>query len=411
MLLIKAGHLVDGTGGPASRNVAVAVEEGRITSIVPLATVAEAEREVVDLGEATLLPGFIDTHAHLMFEPLAEHTSVIDTLARDSEEIGLLRAARHAQLALSAGVTTIRDCGGRGLTTLALRDAVASGLVVGPRILAAGPAITTTRGHLWYLGMEADSGDEVLKAGRRLVKAGADFIKICVTGGNMTAGSNSYLPQYSVDVLRALVEDAHRLGVKVVGHVHGTPGIRAAVAAGIDDVEHCTWVGEDGGTDYDRDVAQEMMEKGIHVGLTFTGVQRMLLPSADTPEVEQGRQLERLQENVAVFRTLLADGVSAVVSSDAGVRNTRFEDFAQSLEVMAKGCGATPVQAIAAATRLAAESLGLAREIGTLEVGKVADMVAVDGDPLRDLRALRHVRAVIRGGRVVFWNGRLALSR
>jgi imidazolonepropionase-like amidohydrolase len=404
MLIVKVGQLIDGTGAEPMRDAALAIEGERIVGIAPAQAMARDDAEVIDLGDATVLPGLVDAHCHLMFEPASDHETVRAILASDDEYHGVLRAARNAQLALLAGITTLRDCGGRGFATLALRDAVNNGTITGPRIIAAGPAITTTRGHLHYLGMEADSTDELIKAGRQVIKAGADYVKVCVTGGNMTPGSNAYLPQYDVKALTALVEDAHRLGRRVAGHAHGAAGIRVAVEAGIDYIEHCSWAREDGQTDYDRGAVERIVDKGLWIDCTFPGVQRLLLPVS--PEDEEG--LSQLRANVAVFRQMMREGLPCIVSSDNGVRNTRFEEFAQTVEVAVVGCQLSPMQAIGLATREPAKALGLGQEIGTLEAGKVADLVVVDGNPLADIRALRNVKAVMRGGRMVAWQGRLA---
>jgi imidazolonepropionase-like amidohydrolase len=283
---------------------------------------------------------------------------------------------------------------------------VVQGLIVGPRIIASGPAITTTRGHLHYLGMEADSADELIKAGRQVIKAGADYVKVCVTGGNMTPGSNAYLPQYDVRALSALVEDAHRLGRKVAGHAHGAAGIRIAAEAGIDYIEHCSWAVEDGTTDYDRRVVERIVEKGLWIDCTFPGVQRLMLPAS----AEDAVSMARLRANVDVFRVMMRDGLPCMVSSDNGVRNTRFEEFAQTVEVAVNGCSLTPMQAIGCVTREPAKALGFGQDLGTLESGKVADLIAVRGDPLVDVRNLRNVKAVMRGGRILAWEGRLASS-
>ncbi len=396
MQSILVGRLIDGTDAEPRTNVRLFIEDELISDVRDAGAGGGLDDEL-DLSEFTVLPGFVDCHCHLMFDAGPDHEAVRATLAGDNEYTGVLRALNNAQLALSAGVTTLRDCGGRGFATIALRDAIAQGLALAPRMLASGPAITTTGGHLHYLKMEADSADELLKAGRTVINEGADFIKVCVTGGNMTAGSNPIMPQYGEADLRALVEDSHRLGRPVAGHTHGTPGNRIAVAAGIDYIEHCSWIGLDGRPDYCPETVATMKEKGLWADLTFTNVQRSLLPSG-TPDAENSRAL---RENVAVFHRMLEEGVQCVVSSDAGVKGTRFEEFALSVEVAVVGCRVSPQRAIQLSTRESARALGLDNEVGTVEAGKRADLLAVAGNPLEDIRYLREVRAVLLGGEIV----------
>lgn len=407
MVILKAAQVIDGTGAAPRRDVAVVVEGERIKGVVRQGSLAEDEQQVQDLGSATILPGLIDSHVHLMFEPGHDHATVCQTLAGDSDELALLRAARNAELCLRAGITTVRDCGGRRLGTLALRAAARAGLARAPRILACGPAVTTTAGHLHYLGLEADTRQELLKAVRGLAKAGVDFVKVCATGGNMTAGSNGAAPQYTAAELALLVEDAHRLGLPVAAHALGTPGIRNAVEAGVDFIEHCTWLGSDGGVDYDESIVELLVRKQLHVGFTFSGVNRSLLPASGLALREGRRALEELQEKVATYRRMMAAGVQPLVSSDGGVRLTPFGEFASSLAVLVIGCGCSPLQAIAAATSVPAQALGLGRDLGTIEEGKIADLLVVEGDPAEDVRALSRVKAVYQSGRLVVSQGQL----
>ena len=215
------------------------------------------------------MPGLLDGHVHLVFSALP--TALPDILGEDNPRI-LLRAVHNAQLALRVGVTTVRDCGGRDLMPLKLRDAIAAGVLPGPRILAAGPAITVTGGHCYFFNGEVDSADGMRQLARQLAKDGVDFFKVMSTGGRMTPNTNVTAAQFTVEELTALVQEARRLNRKTTAHGHGTAGIRNAVAAGIDCIEHCTWVSEEDDTvvDYDPKVAEQMVKQGTYLSPTIS---------------------------------------------------------------------------------------------------------------------------------------------
>lgn len=405
--LIRAGLLIDGTGGAPLRDAAVLIDQGRIRSIGPAAEMvalsATADR-FLDYADATVLPGFIDSHAHLTFSAGPDHATVRAVLEAEATA-GVLaaRALHNAQLALRAGVTTIRDCGALGLVVLRVREAVANGIAAGPRILACGMPITTTGGHLHYCGLRADSEAEVRKSVRWLIQEGVDAIKIVASGGQMTAGSNPLQPQYPAAVLRTAVQEAHRLGRRVVAHALNTASIRDCAEASVDTIDHCAWSAPDGSTQYDPRLGARLIEAGTTIGLTGSGILRQLLPERDGDVAELRRRLEG-------HRQLHAAQARVVVHSDAGVRYTPFDDFVLSLRVMEEGLGASRMDVLRAATGRAAEAVGLAGEIGTLEVGARADLLVVDGNPLDDLNRLKSIRHVLRDGRVLVDEGRLLLA-
>ena len=234
-VVIQADRLFDGTGAEPIEQAAVVIGDGRIRAVGRRDEIVapDGEAQRVEYAGCTILPGLIDCHVHLIF---SAGPRPLDDLLADDDHALLLRAVHNAQTALRAGITTVKDLGGRGAVTLALRDAIGRGLLPGPRILAAGPPITSTGGHCNWLGGEADTADELRKKVRQLVKQGVDLLKVMASGGRMTPGSNVCAAQFTVEQLRALVEDAHRLGKSVAAHGHGVAGIRNAVAAGVGNI-------------------------------------------------------------------------------------------------------------------------------------------------------------------------------
>jgi len=408
--IVRAGTLFDGTGTATAPSRSIVIEDGRIEAVTATTAMPREGDRLLDCGGKFILPGLIDSHVHLAFAAGPDHESTRAILAHDSDATLVLREARHAQECLLAGITTVRDCGGRDLSSLALRDAIRDGLLVGPRILASGRPITTTAGHLHFCGIRADSADEARRASRSLIEAGADFIKVMATGGNMTPGSNPARPQYSQAELTALVEDAHRLGRPVAAHVGCVEGIRRCLQAEVDTIEHGNWLLDDGTVGFDPALAEQWARQGTYLGLPVAGYDRVnLLPETHASEAARDRALQALWAKYEPFRHLRAAGVPVMVSSDAGVRLTPFPAFCLSLEAFAFAMDVSPADTILAATAVAARGLGLADELGTIEPGKRADLLVIDGDPLQDLSQLRRVHLVLREGKVVVDRGRLVL--
>jgi imidazolonepropionase-like amidohydrolase len=388
--------LIDGTGASPIHGGAVLVKDGVIEAVGP-ETLLQAPPDATrfDFGDRTILPGLIDAHVHLFGTP--DPGGFVATQNEDEEWL-LLRASANARQALAAGLTTVRDCGGRGSIIISLAKATAAGLAPGPRIVSCGAPITTTGGHCYYLGLEADGVEGVQKAVRQMHKAGADFIKVMVTGGGITHGSNTRASQYSQAELDAITEDAHRLGKRVAGHVHGTQGIQRAVDAGFDTLEHGSWLAANGqGRDYDRRVVEKILKQGIVVCRTIAGFERLPIEEA-TPE-------HRFWPDYEVLRHMVRDGVKLAAGTDSGIDLTPISEYAYTLETMAGLGGMSRPAVIDTATRVAAEAIGLADQIGTLQKGKRADLIAVTGNPLDDLRVLRHIDYVIRDGNIVAQDG------
>ncbi len=384
---------------PPQEGVAIAVAQGRIAEIRPLEGFSpDREDQVYDHRDAVVLPGLVDGHVHLSFDHGPDHASIRATVERnDLTALGLL-VARNAQSCLRAGITTVRDCGDRGLVTLTVRDAIGRGWMAGPRILVSGTPITTTGGHLYWCGSEADNKYEVRRAARSLCKAGVDFVKVMASGGNMTHGTNPLEPQYDVVELREVTTEAHRLGRRVATHSLNAEAVRRSLAAGVDTIEHCLWNSPSGDA-YDPQAAAEIVARGISVGITFTGLDRVLLPDPSAKSEEAEHKLRLLRDRYTNARRLRDLGARVMICSDAGVRFTRFEDFGLSLVCAVEALGVSPVEAIHRATQLPAEALGLGEEIGSVIEGKRADLVVTEGDPAGNIADLGRVRQVWVGGR------------
>jgi imidazolonepropionase-like amidohydrolase len=391
---IRAKAVIDCEGSEPLEDQVIVLQDGRIVDIKPwgdedVASPGE-EQDVIDVGEVTLLPGLIDMHTHLTLDP--EANDITDILS-ESDECILLRAVGHAQAALAAGVTTVCDCGASNRLIFPLREAIESGVIRGPRLIASGSLITTSGGHGHPIGREVDSAVEVRQAVREQVDAGSDLIKIMATGGGGSPAS-----QYGLVELQAAADEARRLGKQLVAHCHGTEGIAAAVEAGVSRVEHCTFL-ESGRSTLRPDVAEAIVRQGITVCPTNGVDHRLRRPSGPTEATEE--QLTMWSQIIATWRQLLDYGVRFTVGTDAGVPGMYHDDAALVMRLMVEELGMTPLQAILAGTKVAAEALGMDDEIGGLAVGKRADIIAVDGNPLEDIGALGRVCMVMCGGEIV----------
>ena len=408
--ILRGSRLIDGTGAATIDDGAVVIVDGVITAAGPASQINLPDGPGVtsrDYPGCTLLPGLIDSHTHLMFS--ASDQALQDAL-HDSDETLLLRGLANAQAEMLAGVTTLRDCGGRGFLTCSLRDSIASGVSNGPRVLAAAMPITTTGGHLNFCGLEADGVQEVIKATRRLCKGGVDFIKVTATGGGMTPNTNPRAPQFSVEELSAIVTEARRLGGRhVAAHCHATAGISNAVEAGIRTIEHCSWLGPIDGHEFDPRIVQRMVEMGTYVSLTMGSERASIKPPeqlAEWQKVAEGGW----DEHFDLLKRTVRGGARFIASSDAGVQRTFFGEYALTLEVMVAKLEIDPADVLVSTTGRAAVALGIADLVGTLAPGRRGDVAVIEGDPIADIRAMRSVQAVYRDGRLVAEGGKLIRS-
>lgn len=395
--IVHAAHLLDVKTGKTLDNVNVVIEGDRISSVSQGAPPAGSK--VISLPNATLLPGFIDAHTHLTFEPNFGYQELGVSIPKEA-----LIGARNARVTLEAGFTTVRNVGARGYTDVALRDSINEGLVPGPRMLVSGPPLSITGGHcdqnlLPYefhatADGTADGVEAVQHKVREVIKYGADVIKVCATGGVLSKGDDPQASQYSLEEMKAIVADAHRLGRKVAAHAHGAQGTAWAAEAGVDSIEHGSYIDENGirimkehgtylvPTQY---LADWMRDNAARIGLPAMYAEKMKTVTA------------AMRQNV---RKAIQAGVKIALGTDAAVYPHGLN--AHEFEVYTR-LGLTPLQSIQTGTVNAADLLGWSDRVGSLEPGKFADIVAVEGDPLKDITLLQRPTFVMKGG-VVYKN-------
>ena len=404
------GKLIDGLGGPPKAGQALVVSAGRVAWSGPVEQLESPDGPGGQWGplqnlrypDATLLPGLIDCHTHTNMPGNGRRGEDVN---RDSDDIRLLRSAKNVEAALRSGVTTVCDCGAWNDTAFSLKQGVAEGLVDGPRTMVAGRPVTTTGGHLWFMGGEADGVEGVRRQVRQLIKQGADFIKVVASGGS-TATSDPYRPSLTEPEIRSLVEEAHNRGKPVAAHCRCTAAINNAVSAGVDMVLHCAFYQSDQTYLWSQETAQRLADSGVWVNPTLHlgRVRRTMLRNKQqeselTPEeqafLDAGNQREKL--SLEHFGRLIDLGVRLIGGSDCGWGNYPFGDFQGEVIAMADA-GLGPMEAILAGTRDAASAMRILDEAGTIEPGKCADLLLVNGDPTENLEALRDVAAVFHNG-------------
>lgn len=384
----RAARIIDSVSPDVLEDAAVVVEDSRIAWVGPAAEMQGAPQEVVDLGDVTLLPGLIDAHVHLVWSASAEPHEMV---AREPRALTVLRCAANCDLHLRAGVTTVRDVGATDGLSVDVARAVELGVLSGPRIVAAGRSIAMTGGHGWFLGREADGSDAVRHAVREEMKAGATCIKLMASGGVYGHAEEPGSPQLSVKEMHAGVEEAHKAGRKVAAHAYSVAAINNALDAGVDSIEH--------GSFLDRQTAERMRDGGVYLVPTMSVYEAMSEkgPGLGVPEYVARKTAEVLDASREALRLALEVGVPVAAGTDCGAPGHPHGTLIDEMRLMTRS-GADPMQAIRAATVDAANLLGLIDEIGTIESGKRADLLAVGGDPSRDIEALLDVRLVLRDG-------------
>jgi imidazolonepropionase-like amidohydrolase len=409
-----AGPTLDGW----LHDAAVLVTDGRIDSVARRADLPSDDssaREVHDLGDVSLLPGFVETHVHMHFPSPLDFR---DIARPEPVERMLIRATANMRRLLLSGATTARDTGSRDEVALAIRAAIRDGVAVGPRLLVAGAPITTTAGHYWFLGAEADTTQEAVRQVRARRRLDVDCVKIVASGGGYTPTSNPRSQQYGLETIQAVVAEAHRLGLPVLAHSLTAASNRICTAAGVDTIIHGgVWWTEhpirDVAYAYDPAVADRIAELGIWVDPTIGEVQlhdeHHDAGLADKPEFEHWALPDvpsELEPRIGFIRDMADRGVRFIGGMGMGMPIVTFDSVACSAQVYARLLGFDPWRAVRTITSDAAEALGLAQTVGSIRPGLIADLVALEGDPIEDLSALRSVRDVIQAGRLVVRDGR-----
>ncbi len=399
--VLKNLNLIDGTGGPVVNNAVVVVEGTKIKAVGKEGEVEyPADYEVLDLGGKTVLPGMVEAHVHIGMngEPAMETIMLKETLPMTT-----IKAAVYAQRDLMAGFTTIRTMGDKGFLDVALKRAIDAGIIDGPRMRVSGQILSITGGHgdialppeVTFTGWSAivDSPDEARKAARYQLKMGADIVKMCATGGVMSEGDEPGSPQLNEDEMRAAIYEAHKVGKKAAAHAQGTKGIKDAVKAGIDSIEH--------GIFLDDEVVEMMREKGVYLVATLSAPYNIKKygVEAGIPDYAVRKTEQVIDAHGASFMKAYRAGVKIAVGTDAGTPFNRHGENAQELEMMVQA-GVKPMDAILAATKWGADLLGMSNIIGTIEAGKEADIIAVEGNPLENISLLKDVKFVMKAGKI-----------
>ena len=404
---VKCGVLIDGTGNAPIEHAMLVIRDSKIVDVGKEGGVrVPSDAQVIDASRNTVMPGLMDMHVHLCY--WGSERDQIRYEFDTPPTLMALKAARAAQQTLEAGFTTVRDAGAFNDCVISTRKAVELGIIPGPRILTAGVWITQTGGpcdtdwpsHLpteVFHNAAADGVEGVRKAVRERFRAGSDFIKIFTTGDVYSRGSGPDTRRYTIEEIRTVVDEAHAVGRKVAAHAEGVEGIKNAARAGVDTIEHGIYL--------DDEACQIMKRNNIILVPTLVvlrnivaeGIEAGMLPEA----VRKAEQAAAAHE--AGFRRAHEAGVRIATGSDAFMGICRHGENARELEAMVEA-GLTPMEAIVASTRTGAEALGLEKELGTVEVGKMADIIIVDGDPLQDVGILqdaKKIRIVMKAGHMV----------
>ncbi|HKW86223.1 MAG TPA: amidohydrolase family protein [Nitrospiraceae bacterium] len=393
-LAFRHARIIDGLG-QARERATLLIQDDRIAALGDdrQVTVPRGAREINARG-MTVLPGLIDCHVHLC---LGGDADVLRTIREEDSALTLLKAARFAQTTLESGFTTVRDLGFRDHSIFSLRQAIHEGLLPGPRILAAGLVVCITGGHARFIGREADGPVEVVAAVREQLAGGAEVVKFIASGGVLTPGTSPESPQMTPEELGAGMAEARRAGRRIAAHAHSAEGMKNAIRAGAHSIEHATLM--------DDEAAALMREQGVFMVPTLSALATTADcgPTCGVPETTVLKARTMRARHEASFKKAHRSGIPIALGTDAGTPLNHHGENAQELERMV-ALGMSQMEAIVAATTSAARLLGIEHLVGTIEVGKLADLVIVEGNPLKRISLLRdrdRIAGVVQGGRFV----------
>ena len=404
--LIKAARIFDGTGTAPVTGQALLLNDGKIAAIGAVGEILAPDGSnvtVKDYGDSTILPGLVDGHTHMMAPGDGTHG---DITGAEEDDVLLMRALQNARTFLHAGVTTARENGAKNKVGFSLKDGINMGLTEGPEMVISGRPITITGGHFWYCGSEADGVEGVRAEVRKLVKEGADFIKIMATGGS-TWSSNPLQPSYTLEEMTVIVDEAHRFGKLTAAHCASMQGIKNALDAGVDMIIHCVFEDETGMYKFNEQLAEQLaaarawVNPTLHVvqaGIDLTeriGYERGWLTKEEQASIDSTKR--SLETRIESINKLVKMGVRMIAGSDSPWGAYPPGEFVKEMIALTKA-GLTNTEALVTGLSHAAESIAVGDQAGTLAVNRPGDVLVVGGDPVADLNALWNVKDVYKAG-------------
>ena len=394
MIVIENGIVWTGKKDDSPSNRTIVIDGSIIKHIFPQDKPVDlsGDAERIDASSKFILPGLIDCHTHVCFDGSPDPGT---SMLHDGIPCVSIKAAESAKKILMQGITTIRDLGGMQGIDIALRDAIKDGVVIGPRMLVSGEVLCMTGGHLNFMGYEVDGPDEARKGVRRQLKSKVDLIKVMATGGVMTQETEPGIPQLTADEMRVIVEEAEKAGKRVACHAHGNRGISNALNAGVHTIEHCTYL--------DEKTVDTMVERNVYYTPTVVSLKRIAEKGGESgiPGFVVDRAREMIKRRIRSLHLAHAKGANIVIGTDSGTPVNPHDGLIEELVIIGKECMTTE-EVLVSVTSLAAKALGMENRLGTLEEGKIADLIIVDGNPFSNIQALRKISTILKEGQRVF---------